>query len=136
VGRVGIYSLARYDPAFWGEDRGRNYRDAILRRSCKVLVHETAHMFGLPHCIYYECVVNGSNHLGETDAKPQHLCPVCLRKLHHGIGFDALQRYRDLAAFYRRHGWFEELDWVTRQLARRPAGPDAATAAPVPAGLH
>lgn len=136
VGRVGIYSLARYDPAFWSEDRGQHYREAILRRSCKVLVHETAHMFGLPHCIYYECVVNGSNHLAETDAKPQHLCPVCLRKLHHGIGFDARQRYQDLAAFYRRHRWFEEYDWVTRQLARRPAGPDGTPTTPVPAALR
>ncbi|HEX2860371.1 MAG TPA: archaemetzincin [Lacunisphaera sp.] len=116
--RVGIYSLARYDPAFWGDDRGRRYREKILARSCKVLVHETAHMFGLRHCVHYDCVVNGSNHLAESDRKPQHLCPVCLRKLHHATALGLGQRYRDLAAFYRRHQWFDELDWVNRQLGR------------------
>jgi archaemetzincin len=116
--RVGIYSLARYDPTFWGDQRGKHYLDLILQRACKVMAHETAHMFGLPHCIYFECLENGSNHLAETDAQPQHLCPVCLRKLHLATGFDAGQRYADLARFYRRHTWYDELDWVNRQLAR------------------
>lgn len=116
--RVGVYSFARYDPAFWGEERGGRYRDQILQRSAKVLAHETAHMFGLWHCIYYSCVVNGSNHLVETDSRPQHLCPVCLRKLRHNIGFDPVRRYQDLAKFYRRQAWFDEYDFTQRQLAR------------------
>jgi archaemetzincin len=116
--RVGIYSLARYDPAFWGEERGNRYRDLILQRSCKVLAHETAHMFGLRHCIYFACVVNGSNHMAETDAQPQHLCPVCLRKLHHAIGFEPVRRYEQLARFFRRQKWYDDLDWVNRQLTR------------------
>ena len=116
--RVGIYSLARYDPAFWGDERGSRYKDTILQRACKVLIHETAHMFGLHHCIYFECVVNGSNHLDETDRAPQHLCPVCLRKLHHAIGFDPVKRYEELARFYRTKQWFDELDFTNRQLAR------------------
>jgi len=28
--RVGIFSLARYDPAFWGDERGNLYREVIL----------------------------------------------------------------------------------------------------------
>ena len=116
--RVGIYSLARYDPAFWGDERGKAYQDVILQRSCKVLAHETAHMFGLQHCIYYGCVVNGANHMVENDAQPQHLCPVCLRKLHYAASFDPIKRYEDLARFYRSHKWYDELDWVNRQLAR------------------
>jgi len=116
--RVGIYSLARYDPAFWNDERGKDYHAVILQRSCKVLAHETAHMFGLQHCIYFECVVNGSNHMVETDAQPQHLCPVCLHKLHYAVGFDAARRYEALAKFYRRQKWYDELDLVNRQLAR------------------
>jgi archaemetzincin len=116
--RVGVYSFVRYDPAFWKEERGRDYQGLILRRSAKVLAHETAHMFGLPHCIYYDCVLNGSNHLDETDARPPHLCPVCLRKLHHAVGFDAVKRYEELDRFYRRQKWYEESDWIRRQLAR------------------
>lgn len=116
--RVGIHSLARYDPAFWNDERGSRYLDVILQRACKVLAHETGHMFGFQHCIYYECVLNGSNHLVETDAQPQHLCPVCLRKLQLATGFDAVKRYADLARFYRAHQWFDELDLANRQLAR------------------
>lgn len=116
--RVGVFSFARYDPVFWDESRDKNYRSLILQRTCKVLAHETAHMFGLEHCIYFDCVVNGSNGMDETDAQPQHLCPVCLRKLHHAVGFDAVKRYEDLARFYRRQQWFEDYDWIQRQLGR------------------
>ena len=118
--RVGIYSFARYDPLFWDDSRGNDYRSVILQRSCKVLAHETAHMFGLQHCIYYDCVLNGANHMNETDAQPQQLCPICLRKLQHAIGFDAIKRYQDLAYFYRRQKWIEEHDWVARQLEKVP----------------
>jgi archaemetzincin len=120
--RVGIYSFARDDPAFWDDPRPANYRDQILRRSVKTLVHETAHMFTFLHCIYFDCVMNGANHLVEADSRPQHLCPICLRKLHYAASFDAAKRYEALALFYRRHQWYEEYDWVQRQLARlKPA---------------
>lgn len=118
--RVGIFSLARYDPAFWGDERGKDFRDVILQRSCKVLAHEIAHMFGLHHCIYFSCVVNGSNHMVETDRQPQALCPVCLRKLQLATGFDPIKRYEALGRFYRAHQWYEDLDLVNRQLARVP----------------
>lgn len=123
VHRVGVYSFIRYDPAFDGGTRKRDFQSLILSRSAKVLVHETAHMFGLTHCIYYDCVLNGSNHLAESDARPQHLCPVCLRKLQHAIGFDAVKRYQDLFHFYRRQKWYEDADWVKRQLARVTSPP-------------
>ena len=60
---MGIYSFARYDPDFFDEARPKDYADLILRRSCKVLAHEIRHMFGLQHCIYYDCLLNGSNNL-------------------------------------------------------------------------
>ena len=117
---VGIYSFARYDPAFWDDPRGENFREVILQRSCKVFSHEMSHMFGLPHCVYFSCLVNGANHLGEMDQTPLFACPVCLRKLHLAIGFDVVKRYRDLAEFYRTQKWEKELAWVERQLARLP----------------
>ena len=116
--RVGVYSFARYDPVFFHEERGPHYREVILQRSCKVLAHETGHMFGLPHCIYFDCVMDGSNGLTETDAQTPHLCPVCLRKLHLAIGFDPVRRYEDLARFYHERKWFTEYDWIQRQLAK------------------
>lgn len=116
--RVGVFSLARYDPAFWGDERGRDFRDVILQRSCKVLVHEAGHMFGLFHCIYFACVMNGSNHMLEVDRQPHGLCPVCLRKLQFATNFDPVRRYEALARFYRGQKWYDELDFVNRQLAR------------------
>lgn len=66
--RVGVFSFARYDPAFYRGALEGDYQKLLLRRSAKVLTHESAHMFGLAHCIYFKCVMNGSNHLPESDA--------------------------------------------------------------------
>jgi len=114
--RVGVYSFARYDPAFYGEPRGSNYETLLLRRSCKVLAHETGHMFGLAHCTFFNCLMNGSNHLGESDRRPLHLCPVCLRKLQRSIGFDVLERYRALEGVTRADGFADEADWFSRRI--------------------
>ena len=110
--RVGVYSFARYDPTFYGEDRGEDYKKLMMWRSCKVLVHEICHMFGIEHCIFYHCVMNGSNHLEESDARPHHLCPVDLRKLHYCIGFDAVGLYKKLQLFYEECGFEKEANWV------------------------
>jgi len=116
--RVGVYSFARYDPAFYGQKRGKDYEKILLWRSCKVLAHETGHMFGLTHCIYFDCVLNGSNHLAESDARPVHLCPVCLRKLQHSIGFDVVSRYGNLFRFYKKVGFDDEAQWIANRLKR------------------
>ncbi len=92
--RVGVYSFARYG--------------SVLQRSFKVVVHETSHMFGIEHCIYFRCVLNGSNHLDEADARPMHLCPVDLRKLQWSVGFDVAERYRRLTAVFERAGFAGE----------------------------
>ena len=114
--RVGVYSFARYDPMFYDQPRGSDYQALLLRRSCKVLAHETGHMFGLDHCVYFNCLMNGSNHLAESDRRPLHLCPVCLRKLQSSIGFDVLKRYNGLAGIDRALGFTDEADWLDRRI--------------------
>jgi archaemetzincin len=113
---VGVYSFARYDPAFYGEKRDKDYEKVLLKRSCKVLVHETAHMFGLQHCIYFKCALNGSNHLKESDSRPMYLCPVCLRKLQYSIGFDIVARYVKLLQFYKKVGFDGEAQWIEKRI--------------------
>lgn len=110
--RTGVYSFARYEPKFYGKEPKADDNHVALLRSFKVLAHETGHMFGIEHCVYLLCIMNGSNHLEETDASPVHLCPVCLRKLHDSIGFDIVERYRALEVVYREAGLLEESAWV------------------------
>ncbi|MCK4390090.1 MAG: hypothetical protein KAV83_07630 [Desulfobacterales bacterium] len=115
---VGVFSFARYDPAFYGEARGNDYHQVLLRRSCKVLAHEIAHMFSLQHCIFFKCGMNGSNHLRESDSRPLHICPVCLRKLQYCIGFDVVIRYEKLHHFYQKVDFGHEATWVAKRLKK------------------
>ena len=118
---VGVYSFARYDPAFYGQHRGSDYESILLRRSCKVLVHETGHMFGVGHCVFFACVMNGSNHLGESDSRPFHLCPVCLRKLQWSVNWDMVKRDESLAALYHEFGFEKESNWTEARLTKMKA---------------
>ncbi|MBL9133402.1 MAG: hypothetical protein JNG86_19480 [Verrucomicrobiaceae bacterium] len=117
-GGAGVFSFARYDPAFYGEARDAETRALILRRSCKVLSHEMGHMFGLLHCVFYECIMNGSNHLDETDSRPMHLCPVCLRKLHMAAGFELAKRETALSAFFTAQSMRAEAEWTRRRVEK------------------
>eukprot|EP01084_Bolivina_argentea_P300403 517993_1 len=42
----------------------------FLKRCIKVLVHELGHLFGMGHCVFFECIMNGSMHLDEADTRP------------------------------------------------------------------
>ncbi len=75
--RVGVWSLYRNgDP---GE--GDAAFALCLRRTLATATHETGHVLTMKHCIAFACLMNGSNHREESDSRPLHLCPVCLRKL-------------------------------------------------------
>ncbi|MDX1665290.1 MAG: archaemetzincin [Candidatus Promineifilaceae bacterium] len=117
--RVGVYSFARYLPTVAEKRQGTDAAGdvLILRRSCKVLAHEAGHMFGIRHCIWYHCLMNGSNHLEESDSRPLHLCPVDLRKLHRSVGFDPAARYRRLQQFWRAAGAAAEAKWLDERLS-------------------
>ncbi|MBI5537550.1 MAG: hypothetical protein HY898_32810 [Deltaproteobacteria bacterium] len=116
--RVGVYSLARYFPAFWGEKDTPEARQRGLVRSFKVLAHETGHMFSLEHCTRYECMMNGSNSLGEMDRAPGFLCPVCLKKLQWNLRFDVRARYGRLRDLYRREKIEPWASWIDKRLRR------------------
>jgi len=48
ITKRGIFSFARYDPAFYGIFEEDN-ADIVLLRAAKVMLHELGHMFGLKH---------------------------------------------------------------------------------------
>ena len=116
--RVGVYSMARYFPQFWGQRESLDSSQLELRRSCKVLAHEVGHIFGLAHCIYYKCAMNGSNSLEESDRRPLRLCPICLKKLKWNRGFDIIKRYEKLKEFFEKQNLGEEAAWVNLRLKR------------------
>jgi len=114
--RVGVYSFARYGPLGRDKQITDQHRQVVLRRSCQVLAHETAHMFGIRHCIYFECVMNGSNSMRESDSRDIHMCPVCLRKLQWSTKSDVPQRYENLMATYNTIGLHSESKWVEQRI--------------------
>ena len=117
--RVGVYSLCRYYPEFWGGQQSRP-QDKVqtLRRTCLVLNHEAGHMFGIWHCVLYKCSMNGSNSLADADNTPLDYCPVCHRRLLWNVRADGTKRYRDLIRFYRKHGLDHEAIWTEQRLMR------------------
>jgi archaemetzincin len=120
TGRVGVFSLARYNPAFFGHEPGPGSAELIVRRGYKVVVHEIGHMFGMQHCTAARCIMNGSNHLDELDARPLRLCPVCLRKLHLLVGFEPRRRYEELRELFAAHALADEAAWIDDRLRAAP----------------
>lgn len=108
--RVGVYSFARY--------MAEGDAHLTLRRSLKVMAHEIGHMYGLTHCTYFECGLNGSNYLDESDRRPIHLCPVCLRKLDWSSNFDLAKRYFELDHAYRMLGFRDSAEFVRGRVRR------------------
>ncbi|KAJ0015805.1 hypothetical protein NQD34_014095 [Periophthalmus magnuspinnatus] len=120
---MGVFSFARYDDNFYRSYAGRlkkqqklkkddysvfdgyyipTISSTLLLRSSKTMTHEIGHMFGIRHCQWLSCVMQGSNHLEESDRRPLDFCPICLRKLQVAIGFKIADRYKALVH------WMEE----------------------------
>jgi archaemetzincin len=45
-----------------------------FRSCCKILTHEICHLFGMEHCVFFECVMNGSNH--DEEMRPAAATPL------------------------------------------------------------
>ena len=143
---TGIFSFSRYvesddprarrllartvrsfaDPAA-GDSTARSAAASLFTRRCmRVLCHELGHLFGMKHCIYWECAMNGSNHVDESDGQPLHLCPMCLAKLHEALHKpDLVQREKALEALMRTSGLSEAAEWHAAQVALLTDGASA-----------
>ena len=110
--------------AWWGElgslagEAPADLAGTLLRRSLRVAIHEVGHLFGMGHCQAFCCAMNGVAHLGELDALPLRLCPLCLRKLHLVTGLDPRRRDVALVGVFEALGLAEEAAWQ-RARARR-----------------
>merc|ERR1719231_1406233 len=107
---VGLFSFARYADGVSPES------PRFLRRCSMVLCHEATHCFGVRHCVYASCIMNGSNHLEESEDRPFAACPIDLRKLQLTLDqakvspapVDLVARERGLVAFFEEHGLHED----------------------------
>jgi archaemetzincin len=103
--RVGVSSIYRLQDE--SLDTG-NFKKC-LARLIKISSHEIGHMFSLHHCTNAKCVMNGSNHLGETDATPARPCSECQKKLLWNFRYDNRKRLGELVEFFRANGLDDDL---------------------------
>jgi predicted Zn-dependent protease len=95
--RVSVLSFFRYHPSLertslHSKPPAHEDTQVVIRRACKMVVHAVCEMFGMQHCVYFHCRMNGSATMEQQDLSPMHLCPVCLRKLLHAIGVHTTPR--------------------------------------------
>lgn len=72
-------------------------------RVCRTASHELGHCFGIDHCVYYACIMQGSASLMEDSRQPPFLCPVDLSKVVQATGADVWERYSALRSFCGEH---------------------------------
>lgn len=110
--RVGVWSFYRN-----GNLLGtKTEKLSFLRRTIKTAVHETGHMLGIPHCIAYECGMNGSNNLEESDRQLLEFCPECQAKVSWACGGDWEKRYEELFHFANESGLKAEGEFWKKSL--------------------
>jgi len=102
-------------------ERTKEYRAEWLKRSVKLLVHELGHLYGIGHCIYFDCIMNGSGHLEEDFRQSLHLCPIDLKKLTFRLpNFDPLIWYQNLLKFYKEQNqtnvFQSEQTWIEKKI--------------------
>jgi archaemetzincin len=96
--RVGVLSTHRLAASSGADEKRRR------RRLLTLATHEAGHMLSLPHCTFFQCLMNGARSLAEADARPALLCPVCRAKLCWNLGVDPLARYDRLGDAWARAG--------------------------------
>lgn len=74
-----------------------------LGRVCRTSSHELGHCFGIDHCVYYACGMQGSASLPEDARQPPYLCPIDEAKLLSATGSTAEKHYNALLRFCEKH---------------------------------
>ncbi|XP_078670804.1 archaemetzincin-2-like [Branchiostoma floridae x Branchiostoma belcheri] len=96
-----VISFGRFEPKLYEDglrvrecgSEGEDERAVMLLKLIKSLCHETCHLFGLSHCVFFQCLMNESSSMDQAFGQPLFLCPVCLRKLQKMCKFDIRERY-------------------------------------------
>lgn len=75
-----------------------------LGRVCKTASHELGHCFGIDHCVYYACIMQGSASLAEDARQPPYLCPVDEAKVASATGKGEGERRAKMIEFCNKTG--------------------------------
>ncbi|OWF53097.1 archaemetzincin-2-like [Mizuhopecten yessoensis] len=97
--KSGMVSFGRFEPKSYNEETHKDVTSVtteVVWKLLKCLSHELCHLFGMAHCDFFSCTMNGSGSVGEAMDQPLFLCPVCTRKLQHICKFDILERYEKI----------------------------------------
>jgi archaemetzincin len=112
VDRTGVWSIYRHgDPA-----KSKEAFQLCLKRTLGTASHETGHILSIPHCIDFECSMNGCNGLAEADRKPLHVCPPCLRKFCWNLQLKPVPYLKRLQAFYKKYEFADEAEWCSKAM--------------------
>jgi archaemetzincin len=112
----GVFSFRRYYDEF---EESSDKNRLMTKFAGRVMLHELGHLLGIKHCIYYNCLMNGSNHMKENFDKPFEVCPVCLRKLIGNLKFDVVDRFEGLAGGLEKLDkdlYEKEIEWYRKRI--------------------
>jgi archaemetzincin len=94
----------------------KNFKLSLIRL-LKISSHEIGHIFGLKHCIYAQCVMNGTNSMLETDKSILRLCSNCQSKLNSSLKFSNEKRLKELICFFKSTGMKNDLMMLNSDLS-------------------
>ncbi|XP_060082305.1 archaemetzincin-2-like [Ylistrum balloti] len=120
--KSGIVSFGRFEPKTYIEGIHQDIISVtteVVWKLLKCLSHELCHLFGMAHCDFFGCTMNGSGSVKDAMDQPLFLCPVCVRKLQHICKFDILERYENMEKFlvemnkqFPSERWNRSMVWI------------------------
>ena len=110
--RIGVWSIYRNG----NPEVNENMYKQCMRRTISTAIHQTGHIFGIKHCIAYECVMSQRDNIEQKDLRGLHFCPSCQQKLNWSMKSDPAKRFRKLMALCGSIGLKKEADFFQKSL--------------------
>ena len=80
-----IESAMREAVQRWAANPNTTQESRWLSHICRTASHELGHCFGIDHCVYYACNMQGASSMAEDRRQPPYLCPVDSEKVKRAI---------------------------------------------------
>jgi archaemetzincin len=83
--RKAVDAASSYTPITGKQDE---IKALWFTRLARTTSHEVGHCFGIAHCTYYACNMQGCAGMKEDLRQPPYLCPVCESKVGHAVAVE------------------------------------------------